>query len=195
MTPGVFKLRPFVYQPPWQPFLLNGPDAVFLTLRDVPDKMVDTGVQWFVRPVEDSKVLAGSVKTAADILAIARTVLTPDPSEIPNGSLRHDTELMLTKVVRIYAEWRIWVVAGEIVTHSLYKEGARVVYRPEIDTDALAFAQSLVDRNAGYATAYVIDICRTENGLKMLETNCIKAAGLYAADVMRLAAAIDGLTA
>ncbi|WP_277814114.1 ATP-grasp domain-containing protein [Rhodobacter capsulatus] len=48
-------------------------------------------------------------------------------------------------------------------------------------------------RNPGYAPAYVMDICSTETGLKLLETNCINAAGFYAADVMKLAAAIDAL--
>ena len=48
-------------------------------------------------------------------------------------------------------------------------------------------------RNPGYAPAYVMDICRTESGLQLLETNCINAAGFYAADVMTLAAAIDAL--
>lgn len=68
-----------------------------------------------------------------------------------------------------------------------------MTYWPEIDADALAFAQELARRNLGYATAYVMDICRTESGLQLLETNCINAAGFYAADVMKLAAAIEAL--
>ena len=35
-----------------------------------------------------------------------------------------------------------------------------------------------------------MDICRTDTGLKMLETNCINAAGFYAADLLKLADAI-----
>lgn len=38
--------------------------------------------------------------------------------------------------------------------------------------------------------AKALDICRTETGLKMLETNCIDAAGVYAADLLKLADAI-----
>lgn len=34
---GVFEIRPFVHETPWYPFLLNGPDTLFLTLRDVPE--------------------------------------------------------------------------------------------------------------------------------------------------------------
>lgn len=60
--PGVFRLRPFVHEIAWHPFLLNGSDALFLTLRDIPDQLVDDGKDWFLRPVDDSKEEPGNVK-------------------------------------------------------------------------------------------------------------------------------------
>lgn len=192
-APGVFKIRPFVHEKAWQPYLLNGPNALFLTLRELPDHLADDGQHWFLRPVGDSKEEPGGVKSAGEIIRLAETVLAIDEADIPDGSLRHDTQLMLTKPVRILREWRFWVVTGRIVTYSLYKEGQRVVHRHEIDNEALAFAQSMADANPGYSPAYVLDICRTEIGLKLLETNCLNAAGFYAADLIKLASAIDGL--
>lgn len=193
LRPGVFRIPPFVHEEAWHPFLLNGKDALFLLLRDIPGMLPDDGREWFLRPVEDAKQEPGNVKTSADIHAMAARVLQLDESEIPEGSLRHDTELMLTRPVRILREWRLWSVGGRIVTWSLYKEGSRVVYRPEIDDDALVFAQEMVDRNPDYSPAYVIDICRTAEGLRLLETNCINAAGFYAADLRKLAVAIEEL--
>ena len=193
LRPGVFKLRPFVGETAWHPNLLNGADSLFLTLREVPEKLSDDGRRWFLRPVDDSKEVAGGVKSSGEIIALAGKVLALDEAEIPNGSLRHDTQLMLSPPARILKEWRLWVVDGSIVTYSLYKEGTRVVYRPEIDDDALDFAQRMVDLNPGYSRAYVVDICRTDEGLRMLETNCINAAGFYAADLMKLADAVDRL--
>lgn len=116
-----------------------------------------------------------------------------DPEDIPDGSLGPDTLMMLTPPARILQEWRVWIVKGQVVTASLYREGEQVVYRREIDGDALAFAQSMVDLNPGYAPACVMDICRTAEGLRLLETNCINAAGFYAADLLKLAAAINGM--
>ena len=53
--PGVIKLNPFVHEQAWHPYLLNGTDALFITLRDVP-KVLDIDEQdWFIRPVDDSK--------------------------------------------------------------------------------------------------------------------------------------------
>lgn len=191
--PGVFKLRPFVQEKVWHPYLLNGADAQFMTLKEVPERLADDGEEWFLRPVDDSKEEPGNVRRAEDIIRMAQKVLALGEDEIPAGSLRHDTRLMLSKPVRIMHEWRLWAVNGRIVTHLLYKEGSRVVHRHEIDDDALDFAQRMVDINPGYSPAYVLDVCRIEEGLKLLETNCVNAAGFYAADLVRLAAAIDGL--
>lgn len=193
LTPGVFKIRPFVKETPWHPFLLNGADALFCTLGALPEHLSAPERAWFMRPIEDSKEVAGSVKTEAELLALAAQVAQVDPDDIPKGSLRSDTELMLTPPRPIQKEWRFWVVAEKVVTYSLYKEGSRVVYREEVDADALAFAQTLVAANPGYAEAYVLDICRTGEGLFMLETNCINAAGFYAADLSKLVAAIEAL--
>ncbi len=193
LTPGVYRIEPFVEEAAWHPFLLNGPEAKRLLLRDIPATLSDNDKSWFIRPVEDSKEEPGKVRATAEIIALAQKVLAVDQNDIPNGSLRHDTELMLTAPARIQKEWRIWVVADQVVTMSLYKEGTRVMYRPEIDEDARAFAKDLVAANPGYAPAYVLDICRTDEGLRMLETNCINAAGFYAADLMKLAAAIEGM--
>lgn len=177
LFPGVFKIRPFVHETPWQPFLVNGADALFLTLRDIPDQLPEAERLWFMRPVEDSKEEPGKLRETSAIRALAHRVLALEKGDIPRGSLRHDTELMLSDPVHILKEWRVWVVGDTLCTASLYKEGSRVVYRPDIDRDAADFARRMIALNPGYAPAYVMDICRTGEGLKMLETNCINAAG------------------
>ncbi|MEO1453290.1 MAG: ATP-grasp domain-containing protein [Pseudomonadota bacterium] len=190
--PGVFKLRPFVYEVPWQPFMLNGPDAVFLTVAEVPSLLTGEG-DWFVRPVSDSKEQPGKVLSANEMRSIAEKVVSLDEHEIPLGSLRHETTLMFTRPASISKEWRVWIVNDKVVTFSLYKEGTRILYRREIDGDAMGFVEDMIAANPGFAPAYVMDICRTDEGLKFLETNCINAAGFYEADVVKLAVAIDGL--
>ncbi|WP_158964806.1 ATP-grasp domain-containing protein [Chachezhania sediminis] len=191
LHPGVFRIAPFVHEKPWQTFMLNGPDATFLPVGEIEARLPDDDRCWFIRPVSDSKELAGNVRTAAEIRESARKVMSLDPDDIPNGSLRPDTMMMLTQPARILKEWRIWIVNGNVVTYSLYKDGRQVTYRHEIDADAFEFAQTLARLNEGYSPAYVMDICRTEEGLRLLETNCINAAGFYAADLQKLAATMD----
>ncbi len=191
LRPGVFTLRPFLFEDNWAPFLLNGRDALLMRLDQVHGRLPDG--DWFMRPVDDSKAEPGRVRSAAEIRVLAEKVMAVPVDDIPKGSLRPDTDLMMTRPARIRVEWRIWVVADQVVTWSLYKEGARVVYRPEIDADAQSFAEAMVAANPGYAEAYVLDVCRTDEGMKLLETNCINAAGFYAADLQKLVAALEGL--
>ncbi|WP_444463078.1 ATP-grasp domain-containing protein [Rhodobacter capsulatus] len=106
----------------------------------------DAGRLWCLRPVADGKEQAGKVRPASEILEIARKVMTLDPEEIPPDALRPETRMMLTPPVRILKEWRIWVLRDEVVTFSRYREGDRVTCRPEIDAEALAFAQDLARR-------------------------------------------------
>jgi hypothetical protein len=191
--PGVFRIKPFVHETPWQPYMLNGPEARLVPINAIGAQLQDNDHLWFIRPVEDSKELSGGVRTASEVLEIARKVMSVDPSDLPRGSLGPDTLMMLTPPVRILKEWRVWIVNGQVITHSLYKEGVRVTYRLEIDDDALQFAQTLAKLNECYSRAYVMDICRTLDGLFLLETNCINAAGFYAADLAMLAATIEAM--
>lgn len=71
LKPGVFKIRPFVHETSWHPFPVNGADALFLKLRDVPEQLPDDGKGWFLRPVEDSKKEPGNVKPSGEIIELA----------------------------------------------------------------------------------------------------------------------------
>jgi hypothetical protein len=75
---------------------LNGSDALFFAVRDVPKRLSKGDQLWFTRPVEDSKEISGTVLRASEIVDLAEQVLSLLKDEIPRGSLRHDTELMLT---------------------------------------------------------------------------------------------------
>lgn len=200
VRPGVIELRPFLDEAAWDGHLLNGSEAVVARLANLPAALdADSAnggrrrAEWFVRPVEDGKQIAGRVMSDEAIGALVGRVTALDPDEVPPSALRHDTVMMLCEPRTILREWRLWVVKDRIVTHSLYREGSRVTYRNEIDDDALAFARAMVGANPGYAPAYVMDVCRTPEGMALLETNCINAAGLYAADPLALAAAMGGL--
>ena len=192
--PGVFELRPYVLEEAWQPFLLNPlHSATILRVREIADRVADDEVLYFVRPVEDSKTMSGTVLTGSGIRAKAADVMNLPPDRIVTGRLEPDTELLLSRPVVIQKEWRVWVVGGEAVTWSLYKIAGQMFVRPEIDQDALDFVGAMIDANPDYSPAYVLDVCRTEGGLRIIETNCINASGYYDADLQKLIGAIEGL--
>ncbi len=189
LSPGVFELRPFIHEIPWHKHLLNGVDSKIIMAKHLGG--LDPHRDYFIRPVEDSKEIAGAVMTGSEIEYMIKALNALKPEEYIKGSLTPDTLLMVAEPVNIQKEWRVWVVNDRVVTYSLYKLGSRVVYRAEIDDDALEFVQKMIALNPGYAGAYVIDVCRTADGLRILETNCINAAGFYAADLFKLVEAFE----
>ena len=189
LTPGVFELQPFLHEHNWQPYLLNGVESKIIMAKHLGS--LDPNRDYFVRPVEDSKEIAGAVMTGSEIEYMIKAVNNLKPEEYIVGSLTPDTLLMVADPINIQKEWRVWVVKDQVITYSLYKMGNRVIYRAEIDDDALEFVQHMVELNKGYSGAYVIDICRTADGLHILETNCINAAGFYAADMAKLVGAFE----
>jgi hypothetical protein len=193
-TPGVFELHPYVLEQAWQPYLLNPRDAAkFVKVRDIADLVADDGRKYFVRPVEDSKTMSGVVLTGKEIRAKAAEVMELPLERLVPGRLAPETELSLSVPVTIQKEWRVWVVSGKVVAWSLYKMAGQMVIRREIDQDALDFVSAMVEINPDYSDAYVIDVCRTENGLRIIETNCINFSGYYDADLQKLIDAIEGL--
>jgi len=193
LKPGVFELRPFLYEKPWIPFLLNGAECKTLTVRELGFLALDGDDLWFVRPVEDSKEIAGTVMTSDELTEMARNVNNLLPGEYIQGSLKPDTLMMIGEPHHIQKEWRNWIVEDRLITSSLYKMGGRVLYREEIDQDAREFVEWMIALNPGYAQAYVLDVCRTDEGLKIIETNCMNAAGFYAADLFKLIEAIEDI--
>jgi ATP-grasp domain, R2K clade family 3 len=193
-NPGVWELKPYIYEKVWEPYLLNNlNNSKLMTVRELVNIPIDNSL-YFIRPVDDSKELAGTVMDVTEIEYLAKSVLNLKPDECVKGSLVPDTLMMLGTPTNIQSEWRIWVIGNQIVTYSLYKMGRRVIYKNEIDSDALEFAKKMIDLNPKYSKGYVLDICRSNDQLYILETNCINAAGFYASDLTKLVNAIEFLS-
>lgn len=82
------------------------------------------------------------------------------------------------------------MVGGKIITGSQYRIGSQTLYDEYYEDEAREFAQSMVDRFQ-LAKAFVIDVCLTEEGWKIVECGCINCAGFYKADLQRVIAAIE----
>ncbi len=194
LRPGVFRIAPFLQQSVWHPFLLNGTNAHVMPFGECSDRLAGMDRLWFLRPVEDSKEVPGRVMTAQDIAALSARVSALPEEDLPIGSLRADTLVMLSEPQSIYEEWRLWIVSDRIVTYSRYKQAGQVAYVHDIPDDAFNFGQEMAQLNSGYSPAYVMDICRTDAGLRIIETNSINSAGFYAAELEPLILAIEGLS-
>jgi hypothetical protein len=142
----------------------------------------------FVRPAQDTKTFSGRVFQPDEFRDWQRAIA--DPLSNHGTSLTPQTLIQLSQPVAIYAEYRFWIVKGEIITQSLYKRGSQVIYDSDVDERLALF---VIDRLAEWLPheTFVVDVCDTPDGIKIVEINTLNSSGLYAADVQRLVLALE----
>lgn len=195
-SPGVYDLidQNFTVQlQHWGDMMLNA-DATVIPFKDA-----NIDGDTFIRPIDDSKYFAGKVFSKEEFYEWKRKVVVLE--EDYGNSLTGDTIIQLCKPKMIYAEYRFWVVDCKIVTSSLYKRGDRVVYSSDVDAHVHRFADSVIRhgditlsmRTSAWqpAKAYVLDVCETPDGMKIVEINTINSSGFYAGNVTDLILALE----
>jgi hypothetical protein len=173
----------------WGDALLNAAAAVW-RFADVP--LSSLPEQFFCRPAEDNKLWKAGPTRRDEFLEWHSQVrkLWDDPAVEP--SIQPDTRIVIGPLRKIVEEHRFWIVDGRAVTNSLYKRGERVVYEGRSDSGVLAFAESLAAHPWQPQRAYALDVSvGADRELHVIEVNNLGSAGLYAADIQKLVAAIE----
>ena len=88
--------------------------------------------------------------------------------------LDKDTLVQVASPKTIYKEVRCWVIGGKVITSAVYF-GLSIELK---ETEAEEFAQSMVNIHS-IADAFVMDVCLTPEGWKIVELNCINWSGFY----------------
>lgn len=165
--------------------LLNG-NAIEAKIEDIviPKEMTKV----FARPSEDTKYFAGQVFERDNFCFWLEEVKKISDPE----TLSPETSIIVSNVVDIDCEFRLFIIDGEIVTGSLYKTKNQVIYSPYIDKEALDYAKEMLkiwqpDR------AFVLDIALTPKGPKIIEINNINSSGFYASDIPKIIESIDSM--
>jgi len=181
--------------------ILNA-DAVVGTVKDIKIPNYD---HYFLRPVHDTKAFTGMTLSKYDLDDWLKQISIIEEEEfVP---LHKNTEIMISSVKQIYAEYRMFIVNRTVITGSVYKQGNQVRYDEYVEPDVYRFTQQMVDmwqqkvdctlsmHPSAYvpAKAFVIDIAWTPDGLKVIEINNINSAGFYAADVQKIIMAIEDM--
>ena len=157
------------------------------TFNDAPQHFTEE--EMFLRPIHDSKVFAGGVFNRQDFMDWWRKVVV---LEFDYGNtLTKDTIIQVVPLKKIFSEHRFWVIKGRVATSSTYKIGRTVMYQ-SLAADSM-FQKFAEERIAEWQPdeAFVIDICDTEDGLKIVEINTINSCGFYAADIQKLVMAFQ----
>lgn len=191
--PGVVEVPPMteLLESPWRKHMLNI-DAEVRTISELTriPYAYHPSLEHFVRPVDDSKFIAGQIMTTIEIVEWAQDVAAISCSY--GATVGLDTKVMISRPKKIQCEARFWIVNSRIVTYSLYKLGKTIIHdRALVDKDLIWFVAGLVspmncDRYEP-APAYCLDVCRDEFDIpKIIEINNINSSGFYDCDVHAL---------
>lgn len=95
--------------------------------------------------------------------------------------LEHSLECWASPPVSITGEWRCWVVNGQVVDISRYREGDHMAINRDVPEEVRAYAAS---NASGWmpAPVVVMDIAETTTGLRIIEFNPFHSSGWYAGD-------------
>jgi hypothetical protein len=187
-VPGAFVNDNFefpIWREHWGDELLNY-DAEVCPFGQVPQRD-----EFFMRPVADSKSFSGGV-FGWDEYVDWRTRVA-DLHEDVGTTLNVDTPVLVCKPREIAREYRLWIVDGVVATASLYRIGGRVHYDEFVDYDCRLYGERIAamwspDR------AFVLDVALDmEDRYKVVEINCLNAAGLYAANVGKLVLHLEAM--
>jgi hypothetical protein len=139
----------------------------------------------FIRPVNDDKLFKGA-------LYDSETWEKTKEATLANNDCRGQ-RAVLASPKTIYKESRFWVVNGKISTYSTYRFAGQVNYQAPVDNDEISFANEMINIFQPQPS-FVIDICITENGPKIVECGCINSAGFYSADMNKLLVDLESQT-
>lgn len=140
----------------------------------------------FIRPTKDTKSFTGQLFNEHEWKDTMENYL----HNFRSAQFNEQTEIQVSTPKNIYKEIRCWVVDGKVVTASQYRLGNSVVYDDQVEQAAIDYAQSMVNIFQ-LADAFVIDVCLTDNGWKIVECGCINCAGFYKSDLQKTINAIE----
>lgn len=185
--PGVFDLEPFdfeIQRGHWGDAMLNA-DSVVAAFADVRFEG-----ERFIRPVDDTKAFTGAVFDADEFAEWQHRVVAL--GEDIGSSLTGRTKVQVSAPKAIQQEVRCWVIESKVITASIYRIGQRVLYSDAVESRFVTFAEELAGKWSPLK-AYCLDVCETEDGVRVVEINTINSAGYYAADMQKLVLSLDGL--
>jgi hypothetical protein len=170
------------------PFLLNReytllPIAEAVRLADKLFENYASGGQVFVRPDSVDKSFTG---TLTDRTTFAHKFFgTPfDPA----------TLILIARAKKLTYEWRLIVANGKVIAGSQYRSADSREEAPGCPDEVLTFAATMLDRVAWRpAPMFIMDICDSEDGLRLLELNSFGCSGHYLADVRTVVEAASQL--
>lgn len=160
------------------PFLLNRdytvlPVAEAVRLADSLFARHGSGGLVFVRPDSVEKSFTG---TLADRFSFTRTISATalDPTAL----------ILVARPRRLSREWRLVIAGDKAIAGSQYRTDGGVEVTAGCPDEVVAFAATVLETvDWRPAPLFIMDVCDSEDGLRLLELNSFGCSGHYLADL------------
>lgn len=198
---GALKMARIFKQYGWNPGCIMTPNHDFEVyknhykehLLNYDSKIYKFGDDWdwgdrdyFIRPTQDTKTFTGKEFSHEEWLKRRHEWLTNGHST----TLTKDTPIQVASIKRIQKEFRFWIIGGQIITSSLYRNGCFINYSNIVDDEATDFCKEMI-KIYQLADSFVMDICLTEGEWKIIECGCINCCGWYRANISKVLMAVE----
>lgn len=138
---------------------------------------------FFIRPTGNTKLFTGMCLSKADFLQWKERENRP-------GSPYEGQLLMISEKKLIQEEYRFFVINGEVITGSSYQINGEANQSFIPTSEVWEYAKRMVNR-FDLATAFVIDVGKTSEGMKVIEYNNFNTSGLYQCDEVMIVRAME----
>lgn len=140
-------------------------------LFNILDKFASGGI--FLRPNSPLKSFTGQV--------VSWTRFDEDVNRLGFYDVEPEHLVIASSMKEIKLEWRMIVIDGSVVAGSQYKEDTLTQIREEVPIEVWDYAQVIANEYR-LDDAYVIDIGKSFDELKMIEVNSFSSSGWYLAN-------------
>lgn len=135
----------------------------------------------FIRPLNDLKEFTGQVFTSAEWFDFKR-----------NMREAWGTEITVATPKTVMKEYRFVVVDKQVVGGSLYAEHGNLSLSLNVPNDVSNFVAELA-KDWVPELVFVVDVCETEFGLKVIECNCFNGSDFYAMPALPIVKSVSAL--
>ncbi len=134
----------------------------------------------FLKPNDDLKRFTGGMLSFAECFTLYQRLRSMSKPIAPTS------EIVVGKPREVDAEWRLFIVDGQVVSGSMYRPSGD----PYIPHDLVLFAESAASQWVP-ASVFVLDVARVEQAWKIVECNCFNGSRFYMADVSWIVRAVS----
>lgn len=169
------------YYPHFAPFLLNRRHEILTGVAAIRDRErlfreFGCGGRVFARPTSTHKLFVGRLIAEGNWeTALAPTRYDPD------------SRVVIAEPQDLGREWRLVVAGDEVVSGSRYAEAGVRSVAPGCPDEILGFAREMLAAVAWRPDdLFLLDVCESAAGLRLVELNGFSCSWLYACDFARV---------